>query len=143
MRAVDRARRRRLALAAGIVAFASAGYALHQDAVRARRFEAVSALVRTSLDVERYFERHGEYPRDIVALRGPGSADRAASGAASHYTLQLVSPNPATNARASYLLIATPTGGQIGDACGRYTFDERAHHANPDASVAAEACWPR
>jgi len=146
-----------VALLAGAVALAVPGYA--RSAARARRADAIDALVATAQQVERYYARCNAYPADLAALAGGTGAlpCRAAEGRAAvlaaplpsalgYYALRLQVPNPVAPLApggSSYLLTAVPVGPQRTDACGTFRYDELGQTGNDGPAAGDGDCWRR
>jgi type IV pilus assembly protein PilE len=98
---------------------------------RSQRTQARTALMQAAHWLERAASANGSYP---AAADVPTSVLQAEG---LRYQLSL-----ASNAQ-SFTLTATPTGPQIGDACGSFTLAHTGVRGVLNASLSVAQCWGR
>jgi type IV pilus assembly protein PilE len=108
-----------------------------QYAIRANRTEAKTALLQSVQSLEKCYTRYHAYNHaSCQAATVLGSAQQTPGGHYSVVAAQLQAQ--------SYLLTATPRGGQAEDTrCGILSIDEtnRRRERNGQDPVAANKCW--
>jgi type IV pilus assembly protein PilE len=109
-----------------------------QYIARGNRSEARAMLLDASAWMQRRFTESNAYPLPAAL---PASFATVPTSGAARYNVTL---DPASNA-ATFTLVATPTGGMTGDACGVLTLDNfgarTANGANDAATLTR--CWSR
>ena len=100
--------------------------------IRSGRSDGKAALLRAAQWLERAATVTGTYP---VGTAFPVSLQTTE---AQRYTVAYAQGGGGT----SYLLTATPTGAQVGDACGNLTLNQ-AGVRNVTGTLAVNDCWNR
>ena len=132
-----------LIVVAVISVLAAVAYPSYQKQVQAgRRAEAKAALTEVAQRLERYYTENNTYLN--ACLAGTAGCTAAATVYAAttengHYALSL----PAANRSVStFLVTATPRGGQAGDACGTFTLRQDGERRVIDGTETdARKCW--
>ncbi|PKG40779.1 type IV pilin protein [Psychromonas sp. Urea-02u-13] len=114
-----------------LVAIALPSYQAHVR--KANRIDVQLAMTKMSLVAERQYARQGDYPADAAAT-GVELVDT--------YNTTFV-PTVATNlAPASFIITATPSGGQGSDICGVMTLIQTGKTtATKGGSDVSDQCW--
>jgi type IV pilus assembly protein PilE len=107
---------------------------------KSHRSDATSALLATAQSLERFYSERSTYAGATLGAGCPGNvaAPSCVAAAASNngfYTIAIT-----TQTAAGFTIQATPTGGQAGDACGSYTYDQTGTKGVTGALPAA-SCW--
>jgi type IV pilus assembly protein PilE len=98
-------------------------YNYNRYGFRARRADGHEILLRVAAAEERYFTNFNAYTTDLTdpaTATPPGLGFTNAVSEDGYYTVAAV----LANGGASYILTATPQGGQAGDACGALTLSD-------------------
>lgn len=114
----------------GIIA-AIAIPSFREQVAKSRRSDAVSAVGRTQLAMERWRATNPSYANSAVP-----SATYPAMPTLDYYTITITGTPNAT----SYTLTATPKGSQSGDRCGNLVFAYSAGVTNKSSSTSATNC---
>jgi len=109
-----------------IALLAAVAYPSYQKQIQtARRSEAKAALTEVAQRLERFYTENNTYVGACLAGQtGCTASTKVYEGVSEngHYLLDL----PGSSRTAStYLITATPQGGQAGDACGTLTLNEK------------------
>lgn len=98
----------------------------------ARRTDAKSALLAAAQAMERYYTERGTYVGATLGTTGlyPATSPNG------YYAMTIV-----TLTADGYTLRASRQGGQIGDQCGNYTYDQAGTKGVALASYTAAKCW--
>lgn len=104
---------------------------------RSHRAEARGLLLEGQRWMERAATATGVYP---VTASFPTTLTTLPSG---RYTVAVQSPASGTASGTSYLLTATPAGGQVGDRCGSFTLSHTGVRGVASATASAPECWSR
>jgi len=100
----------------------------------ARRTDAMNNLLRFQVQQETYRASNIEYAPNFVTLIG-AAADPITSSE-QFYTLSINLPGG--NESTQFTITATPTGDQVGDACGNFVVDQDGPNFVAGANA---ACW--
>lgn len=98
---------------------------------RNQRAQARTALLQAAHWLERAASANGSYP---AAADVPASVLQAEG---LRYQLKM------TSSTQSFTLTATPTGTQVGDACGSFTLTHTGVRGVVNASLSVAQCWGR
>lgn len=103
-----------------------------QYVLRAGRAEAKATLMQQAQSLEKCFTRYGVY-NDVVNCP---AATAVTNGAALKYQVTV-----ATTAT-TFVLTATPLGGQVADAqCGSFTLNQANQRGVSAGPAAVQTCW--
>jgi type IV pilus assembly protein PilE len=100
--------------------------------VKSRRSDAKQSLIELAQRLERYYSERGTYLGATLGSTGI----YAATSAGGYYALDI-----ATQTAAGFTITAAPTGGQAGDACGSFSYDQAGVKGVSGGSLSASSCW--
>src|SRR5699024_2075311 len=100
---------------------------------KARRTQAVTALLRMASREEGYFSRENKYTDDLIEL-GYSDSDTFVTGGG-YYKIE-TSLDPDID-YANYTITATAIGAQVADVCAEFTLDWLGRKEATQAD-----CWP-
>jgi type IV pilus assembly protein PilE len=100
--------------------------------VKSRRSDAKQALVELAQKLERYYTETGTY---VGATLGAGGI-YGANSAGGYYSLAITAQTAN-----GFTITATPTGKQVGDACGSFGYDQAGSRTVSGGSLSAASCW--
>ncbi len=121
---------------------ATVAYPSYQSMVlKARRADAKAALTNAAQRLERFYTENNRY--ETACLAGSGcTAQNQVYGALTengHYALTL--PQDQLKAH-SFVLVATPLGAQLNDACGTFTLNQAGERqVSGGLETNAAKCW--
>ncbi|MDQ5896801.1 MAG: hypothetical protein RLZZ592_231 [Pseudomonadota bacterium] len=125
-----------LMIAVAVIALL-AGVALptyREQVAAARRADAKSALMELAQRLERVYTEQGTYAN--ARLGTAAGSLYPATSAQGHYTLEIVRQDAS-----GFLIRATRSGVQAGDACGNYTYDQTGARGLESSARPLEKCW--
>ena len=119
-----------LAVVAILSAVAYPSYTAH--IAKGRRADGKQAMLELAQRMERYYTERGTYVG--ATLGATGIYPNVSAGG--HYSLAI-----ASQTADGFAITATPQGRQLGDACGRYGYNQLGEQSVADATLASTACW--
>lgn len=102
---------------------------------RTKRAECAGGLVQLANAMERYFSQNNSYI-GATPLNTLGVDTCPIDGGVATYNLSI---DPLTLTATTYTLWAAPTGGQVGDACGRLQLTNTGAKSAQTGTIAT--CW--
>ncbi len=96
--------------------------------LRVHRSEAIRMLMQASICQERIHANHGSY--DTGQCQAVSEQQR--------YQLSYTSPNTQGQ---SYVVVATPKGGQLADFCGSLSLDQNGAKGISAVNISVMKCW--
>ena len=96
--------------------------------LRVHRSEAIRMLLQASMCQERIHANHGSYDTG----RCQATSDQR------HYQLTYISPNTQGQ---SYVVVATPVGGQFADPCGKLSLNQNGAKSISAMNISVMKCW--
>jgi type IV pilus assembly protein PilE len=99
---------------------------------KSRRSDAKSALVGAAGQLERYFTERGTYATATLGSSGVAPS----TSLNGYYNLSF-----ASRTQTSYTLSAAPTGAQVGDPCGSFTYTDQGVKGVNGGSKPVSDCW--
>ena len=103
----------------------------YRDYVRkSKRAEARTALMQSSMNMERYFSSSNIYSGATAGIVFPSKSE------GNNYAISLDDLTDQT-----YSLVATPLGGQANDPCGKLLINQAGQKTVQDATLSSNFCW--
>jgi len=96
--------------------------------LRVHRSEAIRILLQASMCQERIHANHGSYDTGQCQVASEQQ----------HYQMSYTSPNTQGQ---SYVVVATPVGGQVADPCGKLSLDQKGTKSASAMNISAMKCW--
>lgn len=119
-----------------VAILAGIGYPIYLHYVKdSRRTAAVSALQRAATAEEKYYALHNVYASSLTSLNYDAKKVAIPSAKQDWYTLEVN-----LDSSGDYVLTATPTSAQSGDACGTYTLTSTGSKS-VSGTESLEKCW--
>ena len=108
----------------------------YQNSVRkAHRAEARTALTIAAQRLERFYTENNNYYKATIGRKDDDTVSSTSENG--YYALALDVSATVPN---TYKLIAAPQGVQSGDACGKFTLNEKGERDVVDATLSATEC---
>lgn len=124
-----------MVVVAVIAILAAIAYPSYQDSVRkSRRAQAKADLVEYAAQAERYRTVNNSYNAPAPGFALPFTVSPRETGATAQYNLGIVT------AADTFVITATPTGGQTADRCGTLSLSQAGVKTETGTATLAE-CW--